>query len=391
MTTLTATRARRLVGERLGLVLLPLSLLPLLVLVPALLRSHASFARLYADRDPLPAPVVRFGPAERAAFRPLPTFRGAVPVLAYHGIGERGDGLMISRRAFAEQMAMLRLAGYHAISAEQYARFPGGSAKDLPSRPILITFDDGRLDSFRGADAILRRYGLRATMFVITERADDRNASYLTWDELRAMRASGRWDVQLHANDGHRSVTVDARGTQGAAYTNRSFADGRLESFDHYRERVRDDLAEGMRRLQHELPGTAPLLFAVPFSADGDPQANDPRIYDFLDRTFHAGFRQVFVAGRPVAPPREAQHTLRRYEVRADTMPRSLYRWLAIDPRTPQERRAQAARHVLVLRAAGRDVPAALLAQAGMSPSHRYARRHALGRRTAPSRRIVRR
>ena len=29
----------------------------------------------------------------------------------------------------------------------QYARFPGGSAKDLPSRPILITFDDGRLDT----------------------------------------------------------------------------------------------------------------------------------------------------------------------------------------------------------------------------------------------------
>ena len=50
---------------------------------------------------------------------------------------------------------MLRQAGFHDDHAEQYARFPGGSAKDLPSRPILITFDDGQLDCYRYADPIL--------------------------------------------------------------------------------------------------------------------------------------------------------------------------------------------------------------------------------------------
>ena len=104
---------------------------------------------------------------------PLPTFRGAVPVLTFHGIDPLVDSkYTITPASFARQMAMLKQAGFHPISAEQYAKFPGGSAKDLPSRPILITFDDGQLDSYRYADPILKRFGFRATMFVITDPVD---------------------------------------------------------------------------------------------------------------------------------------------------------------------------------------------------------------------------
>src|SRR6185503_4715695 len=112
------------------------------------------------------------------------------------------------------------------ISAAQYAAHPGGSAKDLPSRPILITFDDGQLDSYRYADPILRRYGFRATMFVITDPVDKKNPYYL------------RWDLQLHAGAMHSMVRIDGKGTQGAAYANRLWKDGRLESFAAYQRRV---------------------------------------------------------------------------------------------------------------------------------------------------------
>ena len=53
-------------------------------------------------------------------------------------------------------MAMLAADGFHAISIAQYARFAGGDVAALPDRPILITFDDGRLDSYQGADASSR-------------------------------------------------------------------------------------------------------------------------------------------------------------------------------------------------------------------------------------------
>jgi len=128
--------------------LLPLSIIPIVLMAPALAESHDSFKRLWLNRGTVAAPAVPLTAAQRATFGPLPTFRGAVPVLTYHGINPEIDSeYTITPKAFAEQMAMLRQAGFHTITAEQYARFPGGSAKDLPSRPILITVDDGPLNS----------------------------------------------------------------------------------------------------------------------------------------------------------------------------------------------------------------------------------------------------
>jgi peptidoglycan/xylan/chitin deacetylase (PgdA/CDA1 family) len=358
--------------------LLPLSIVPIVLMAPALAESHDSFKRLWLNRDTVETPAVALTPAQRAAFVPLPTFRGAVPVLTYHGINPRVDSpYTITPRAFAEQMAMLRQAGFHTISAEQFARFPGGSAKDLPSRPILITFDDGRLDSYRYADPILRRNGFRATMFVITDPVDRGNPYYLRWDELRTLRDSGRWDLQLHAGAMHKMVRIDGEGAPGAAYANRMWSDGRLESLAAYQRRVANDLDLGMRRLRKELGPVRADLFAFPFSADGSWQTNDPRIPAFLDRTLHARFSQVFDDGHPRQPPRTAQRILERKEVNSDTTAAALYAWLAIDPRTPAQVKAQEARHAAEV--AAQPQAAAPVAAA---VAHRTHARHTKARHT---------
>jgi peptidoglycan/xylan/chitin deacetylase (PgdA/CDA1 family) len=266
---------------------------------------------------------------------------------------------------------MLKRAGYHTISAEQHARFPGGSAKDLPSRPILVTFDDGQLSSYRHGDAILKRYGFRATMFVITEPVDRRNPFYLRWDELRAMRDSGRWDLQLHAGAMHKMIRVDAKGTQGAAYANREYRNGRLESFAAYQRRVTDDVGQAMKRMREELGPVRNDMFAYPFGADGSWQANDKRIPAFLDRALHARFSEVFANGRPKHPPRTAQRILTRYEVQSPTTAESLYGWLALDPRTPAQARAQARTQVERLRAAGQKPSRDLLVAARLDGRRR--------------------
>jgi peptidoglycan/xylan/chitin deacetylase (PgdA/CDA1 family) len=346
--------------------LLPLSILPIVALTPALADSHESFKRLWLNRQTVPTPAVTFNASQQKAFVPMPTFRGAVPVLTYHGINERGASIYdVTPKRFAEQMAMLQRAGYHTISAEQYARFPGGSAKDLPSRPILITFDDGQLDSYRHADPVLRRHGFRATMFVITQPIDRGNAFYLRWDEVRHLRDSGRWDLQLHAGAMHKMVAIDDKGTKGAAYANRQWAGGRLESFAAYQRRVTDDLALGLKRMRDELGDVRNDLFAYPFSADGSWQSNDERIPAFLDKALHARFSQVFLDGHPARPPRTAQRNPTRYENISTTTVESLYGWLALDPRTPAEARAQARTHVKRLRAAGVKPSRDLLEAAG--------------------------
>ena len=44
---------------------------------------------------------------------------------------------------------------------------------------------------------------MRATMFVITANADASKPGYLSWPQLRAIAAGGRWDLQEHAHSGH--------------------------------------------------------------------------------------------------------------------------------------------------------------------------------------------
>jgi peptidoglycan/xylan/chitin deacetylase (PgdA/CDA1 family) len=365
--------------------LLPLSIVPIVLMAPALAESHDSFKRLWLNRGTVAAPNITLTATQKAKFVPLPTFRGAVPVITYHGINPRIDSeYTVTPRQFAQQMAMLQQAGFHPISAEQYARFPGGSAKDLPSRPILITFDDGQLDSYRYADPILRRFGFRATMFVITDPVDRGNPFYLRWDEFRKMRDSGRWDLQLHAGAMHKMVRIDAKGTPGAAYANRQFVNGRLESFAAYQRRVTNDLDLGMRRMREELGPVRADAFAYPFSADGSWQTNDKRIPAFLDKTLHARFSEVFDDGHPKAPPRTAQRTLERREVNSDTTAEALYDWLAIEPRTPAEIEAQEAAHAAQVAPATRaaqTTTAAATPAATAHPTPPTARRRATHRR----------
>ena len=191
-----------------------------------------------------------------------------------------GTHLTVSRTLFAQQMMALHLAGFHSVSIEQYARFArSGDTSGLPSNPILITFDDGRLDSYRGADQILAaRHGYRAVMFVVASWPDSHPQWALHWNELVRMQQSGRWQIQEHAGAGHTFVPIDGHGTTGEFYAYREWKNGRLESFASYQQRVSSDVAEGERTLRQHIPGFRPLAFAVPYSNYGQRFTNDPRI-----------------------------------------------------------------------------------------------------------------
>ena len=62
-------------------------------------------------------------------------------------------------------MLALKAAGFHAITLAQYAAWVHGDRRGMPSKPILLTFDDGRRDAYRAANNLLVQYGFHATMF----------------------------------------------------------------------------------------------------------------------------------------------------------------------------------------------------------------------------------
>jgi peptidoglycan/xylan/chitin deacetylase (PgdA/CDA1 family) len=276
---------------------------------------------------------VRFDAWESKRYHPLPAHPEAVPVLLYHGINDRDDGYSVSQATFAKQIALLRRMGYRSLSIEQYVRFLRGDRRGLPERPVLITFDDGRLDSYRGADDVLRDYDMRATMFVIPGFVKPDDPFYANWKELRRMEDSGRWDLQEHAGAGHTRVNYDEAGNTGAFYAFRRWTrSGGRESLAEWEQRALDDIIDGRRQLADHLPKFKPLTFAVPYGNYGQVETNDPRIPEILRAFLVRQFETVFVQKQGNYPRYTSAQALHseavRMEVHTDTSVDDVFRWL---------------------------------------------------------------
>jgi peptidoglycan/xylan/chitin deacetylase (PgdA/CDA1 family) len=132
--------------------------------------------------------------------QPTPTATGLtlqVPILMYHYLSVPPAGadairrdLSVTPTQFEAHLAYLRQAGYETISLKQLSYALSGEAA-LPSKPIILTFDDGYRDNYENAFPLLRKYGYTATFFPITQPIDENNVSYLTWDMVKEMHQAG--------------------------------------------------------------------------------------------------------------------------------------------------------------------------------------------------------
>ncbi|MFD0431707.1 polysaccharide deacetylase family protein [Streptomyces zhihengii] len=200
------------------------------------------------------------------ALRGLPRDTGPV-VLAYHDVRPDGERpYTVTPAAFDAQLAALRAAGYRTLSTAEFVRHLRGER--VPGRTVYLTFDDGAQGLWRYADRSLARHGMRAAAYLITGQVGERHTYYLSWEEVRRMASSGRWDFQSHTDDLHRRLPLDASGARlGPALTERLWlpAERRRETPAEYRTRVAADLDRSIDAITSRgLP--KPLLFAYPFS-----------------------------------------------------------------------------------------------------------------------------
>lgn len=147
-----------------------------------------------------------------------------VPVLMFHSIGLEGypwvwSELSESVEFFDSTMTLLQRKGFRTITWDELYGYMEGS-RSLESDSILLTLDDGYLDNWVLAYPILKRLGMKATIFVTPEfvdpgtavrptlddvragrcaRDDLQVAGFLNWSELRAMESGGLIDVQSHS------------------------------------------------------------------------------------------------------------------------------------------------------------------------------------------------
>lgn len=128
-----------------------------------------------------------------------------VPVVMYHHVqeltGEPGvDWLRytVSPGSFREQLDWLGSNGYETVTASELGRAVAGgesAASVRQRRAVVLTFDDGWACCYDTVFPELMKRGMRGTFFVYP--AGIGSPGYMTWPQLREMRAGGM-DVQSH-------------------------------------------------------------------------------------------------------------------------------------------------------------------------------------------------
>jgi peptidoglycan/xylan/chitin deacetylase (PgdA/CDA1 family) len=124
--------------------------------------------------------------------------RVAVPILMYHVVNAPPAGtpypeLWVSRELFASHLAALHAAGYHAVTLQRvWDAWTGRYA--LPSKPIVISFDDGYLSQYTHAKPALRKLGWPG---VLNLKVGNIGPGGLTKHMVRSMIGAG-WEVDAH-------------------------------------------------------------------------------------------------------------------------------------------------------------------------------------------------
>jgi peptidoglycan/xylan/chitin deacetylase (PgdA/CDA1 family) len=127
----------------------------------------------------------------------------SVPILMYHYISANPNWpldpartrLSVPAKAFAAQLRYLQRAGYTTITLDDLAAALRDGSR-LPSQPVVLTFDDGYQDFYDNAYPLLRKYGDKATIYIITNKVG--LDGYMTWRELRELAASPLITIGAH-------------------------------------------------------------------------------------------------------------------------------------------------------------------------------------------------
>jgi peptidoglycan/xylan/chitin deacetylase (PgdA/CDA1 family) len=127
---------------------------------------------------------------------PLRTVR--VPVLTYHRVVPASAvgqlDLKVDPANFLAELQAIRAAGFHSITQAQLfnALYHGAS---LPSKPVILSFDDGYVDDIRTILPDLLRMHMVGTFFVITGRMSE--PGFLNAQQIRQLDQAGM-DVGDH-------------------------------------------------------------------------------------------------------------------------------------------------------------------------------------------------
>ena len=157
---------------------------------------------------------------------------GGVPILCYHYVkGAPGPGYLLKvlgavlfnlptlrdteywttqAEVLDDHLAWLSEHGYTTIDLDTLGDMLEGKVEG-PPKPIVITFDDADRSILERAAPILERYGMQATVLVVSAKVGQKwnGLESLRWDELKQMDRSGVFRIESHSHDMHYKVKTE--------------------------------------------------------------------------------------------------------------------------------------------------------------------------------------
>lgn len=150
---------------------------------------------------------------EQQATRSKPTATAAeiiskkqVPILCYHQLrdwkatdSETAKTYIVPPATFKAQLKMLADSGFHTILPQQLEAYLKHGAA-LPSKPIMLTFDDTCVEQYSLAAPEMKKYGFKGVFFIMTVSIG--RPRYMNSDQIKQLSKEGHcigshtWDHQ---------------------------------------------------------------------------------------------------------------------------------------------------------------------------------------------------
>lgn len=222
-----------------------------------------------------------------------------IPVLMYHNIDTNPDFKKITYTMkparFEKHMIALKKSGYNTITATELNEYISNNI-DLPKKPILLTFDDGKTNNYEYAYPVLKRLDMKATMFAIVHTAEDnKNKAYLDWDRLKEMHDEGVMDIQSHTYDLHHKS--DDRPV--------IFKEIEEQSEDDYKDRILNDFNLSRELIEKNL-GNRAIALAYPYGEYNDYVE---------DLAKQAGYEQTYTTDLGVMKRSDSPYLIKRINI----------------------------------------------------------------------------
>lgn len=208
-----------------------------------------------------------------------------VPILMYHGLTTKESQIndyFIPVEVFKSDLAYLRQHDYTAVTMTELIDFvyDKTGTVTLPSKPVVLTFDDGYYNNYKYASPLLSEYGMKAVLSVIGDACErESSVEYqtedygeVTWNQIRELSESGLWEIQnhtwnLHENNGGRKGASQMEG----------------EDFSSYQAMLITDLSLLQNRLE-VVTGVQPNTFTWPYGAQSETGSDGTSVRGLLKK-----------------------------------------------------------------------------------------------------------